>query len=375
MVHLNPILHKDVLSISFKGILKGNIYKIVNTLPNRKYSATHKCYYIPYSTEALHLVIHALQAITEIDTSAWDEETGLPKNPALLKPWIIVPAAYRETLVKIRYSEATIDNYLAQFKLFLGFIYPRPATEITDEDIHRYLLYLIEHRKVSISTQNQAINAIKFYLEHVCRGERKIYYVDRPRKDFKLPTVLSEGEIQRLFSEISNIKHRSIVLLLYSGGLRMSELLSLQWKDIDADRGLIYIRNAKGKKDRVTLLSCVAYDYLVHYRELYQPQQWVFEGPIGQRYSSRSVNNIIELAATRAGITKRVSAHTLRHSFATHMLENGTDLRYIQTLLGHESSKTTERYTHVTKKGFENLKSPLDIMATRFILQLPNKGI
>lgn len=375
MISLKPLWHRDVLCIGFTGRLAGDAYRLVTNFPGRTYSATHSCYYVIYSAARLKELVHLLEAVSVVDTSEWSGVTFLPQDAALIKPWVILPPAYRETLVKMRYSPATLDNYLAQFNLFLGFIYPKQAEAMTDDDIHRYLLYLTEHKKVSIATQNQAINSIKFYLEHVCRGARKVYYVDRPRKDFKLPTVLSEDETQRLFAQVKNIKHRCIVFLLYSGGLRMSELLALRWHDLDADRGVINIRNAKGKKDRITLLSRTAYEYLIQYRALYQPQMWLFEGPDRQPYSARSVNNIIGQASARAGITKRVSAHTLRHSFATHMLESGTDLRYIQTLLGHESSKTTERYTHVTKKGFENLVSPLDAMARRVILQLDNKGI
>lgn len=376
MISLKPFWHRDVLCIGFSGKLSGDVYRLVNNFPGRTYSATHNCYYVVYSEARLKELTTLLKTVTPVDVSEWSEVTSLPQDTARVKPWVTVPPAYRETLIKMRYSTATLDNYMAQFNLFLGFIYPTPAENISDDVIHRYLLYLAEHKKVSISTQNQAINAIKFYLEHVCRGERKVYYVDRPRKDFKLPTVLSEEELQRLLAQVKNIKHRCIVFLLYSGGLRMSELLSLNWDDLDVDRGLIYIRNAKGKKDRITLLSRVAYEYLLQYRELHRPQALVFEGWNGQAYSARSVNNIIGQAAARAGITKRVSAHTLRHSFATHMLESGTDLRYIQTLLGHESSRTTERYTHVTKKGFENLISPLDAMARKVILQLnTNKGL
>lgn len=317
-----------------------------------------------------------LKAFTEIDTAAWSDETLLPEDTAMLRPWVILPTLYRETLIKMRYSEITIENYISQFKLFLGFIFPKKAEEIADADIHRYLVYLAECKGVGISSQNQAINSIKFYLERVNRGERKVYYVDRPRPDWKLPTVLSEEEIQRLFFEVKNVKHRCILFILYSGGLRMSELLSLRWEDLDADRGVIYLRNAKGKKDRITLLSRVAYEYLTHYKEAYQPETWLFEGPDKAQYSSRSVNHIIKRAVKKAGINKRVSAHTLRHSFATHMLEGGTDLRYIQTLLGHESSRTTERYTHVTKRGFEKLVSPLDAIAGKAILQAnPNRDI
>ena len=374
MIHLKPLWHNDELFISFSGNLKGDAFTIVNNFPDRKYSSTHRCYYIPYSIKSFQDINQKLQEVSEINTSEWSDITLLPKDPAMLKPWISTPPDYREWLVKMRYSDATIDNYVVQFKLFLSFIYPKHAEEISDNDIHRYLLYLVEDKEVSISTQNQAINAIKFYLERVKGGERKTYYIERPRKDFKLPSVLSEEEIQRMFFEVKNIKHRCILFLLYSGGLRMSELLNLRWEDIDADRGVIYIRNAKGKKDRITLLAKVTYEYLMHYHEFYKTEVWIIESPDKGQYSARSVNNIIDRAARQAGITKQVSAHTLRHSFATHMLEKGTDLRYIQTLLGHESSQTTERYTHVTKRGFEKLVSPLDMMAGKFILQ-DNKGL
>jgi integrase/recombinase XerD len=375
MIQLKAIWHRDVLCIAFYGRLAGDAFRIVNNLPGRAYSRTQGCYYITHSVRALQLVIEQLQAVTDVDTSDWSDVTYLPANYEDIHPRVVLPPRYLETLVKLRYSSATCDNYIAQFGLFLNFIYPKTVDTICNDDIHRYMIYLVNDKGVSISTQNQAINAIKFYLEHVERQPRAVYYIDRPRKDFKLPTVLSEQETQRLFAQIQNIKHRCIVFLLYSSGLRISELLALRWEDLDVDRGAIYVRNGKGRKDRITLLSRIAHNFLVQYRELYKPQMLVFEGSGHRPYSARSVNKIIAQAANRAGIEKRVSAHTLRHSFATHMLESGTDLRYIQTLLGHESSKTTERYTHVTKKGFENLVSPLDAMARRVILQLDNKEI
>jgi integrase/recombinase XerD len=157
--------------------------------------------------------------------------------------------------------------------------------------------------------------------------------------------------------------------MLYSSGLRISELLDLKPVDIDPDRKVIYVRGGKGNKDRITVLSLVAYSLLVHYLELYHPKTWLFEGPEGNPYSPRSLNKVIHKSAALAGIAKKVSAHTLRHSFATHLLEHGTDLRYIQALLGHESSKTTERYAHVTRKGFEQIVSPLDYLANRLTLE------
>ena len=192
------------------------------------------------------------------------------------------------------------------------------------------------------------------------RQDRATYYIDRPVKENKLPTVLSKEEITRLLRGTNNLKHRCILQVLYSGGLRISELLRLAWVDIDIDRQVININGGKGAKDRITLLSPYMLRMLEQYKDLYKPNRLIFEGPGGKRYSERSVNAIVKRCCRVSGISKQVSAHTLRHSFATHLLENGTDIRYIQTLLGHESSKTTERYTHVTKRGFERLRSPLD---------------
>jgi len=246
--------------------------------------------------------------------------------------------------------------------MFLMYIHPIKPEEVTEKIVHGYLQYLVTEKKVSTATQNQAINAIKFYLEQVMEGERRVYYTERPRKEWKLPTVLSNDEVKALFYHTENVKHRAIMFLFYSAGLRMTELLHLRWIDIDQGRKSIFVRSGKGKKDRRTLLSPVAYDYLMHYKEIYRTSDFVFEGTGGRVYSARSVNNMLKRNARRAGMEKNISAHTLRHSFATHMLEGGADLRYIQALLGHESSKTTERYTHVTQRGFDKLRSPLDAL-------------
>ncbi len=363
MISIEPLYHHDELWICFKGYLRGEAYTIVNKFPGRRYSATHKCYYIPYSQTALSEVEQALSHVEDIRLAGWDNvELGKKEETDIL-----VPELYSETLIKMRYSDATLANYVAQFKAFLRFISPKDSETFDEHDIHHYLLYLINEKGVSISTQNQAINSIKFHLEHVKKHDRQTYYVDRPLKERKLPTVMSEEEIAALLAQVKNIKHRCIVLLLYSAGLRMSELLSLRISDIDSQRGVINVLNGKGRKDRITLLSKTAHQQLQAYYGAAQPKTWVFEGQGGEQYSARSVNNIIKDAAKKAGLRKNISAHTLRHSFATHLLERGTDLRYIQNLLGHENSKTTERYTHVTKKGFERLVSPLDAIADKLI--------
>jgi len=378
MVILRPLFHRQQLCVSIQGNFSSDVNLAIRAFEGRRYSATHRCWYILYSEGALSLLCNVLGAFGEVifcDNPEQDLPAAILAGEKVL-PEVVLPAEYAAMLKTLRYSDATLENYCSQFKSFLQHIYPVDCQGITVEIIQSYLLYLIDVKKVSISTQNQAINAIKFYLERVQQGERTVYYVDRPMKDRKLPTVLSEEEIQRLFLNTLNLKHRCILYLIYSAGLRISELLNLQRDSLDADRGLIYVRCGKGKKDRITLLSRVAYAYVCEYLELYKPGRWLFEGPGGEMYSSRSVNSIIKRSCRLAGINKRVSAHTLRHSFATHLLERGTDLRYIQTLLGHESSRTTERYTHVTKKGFEMLISPLDnLERTRTLLSATNKGI
>jgi integrase/recombinase XerD len=191
-------------------------------------------------------------------------------------------------------------------------------------------------------------------------GQRKVYYIDRPRREKTLPTVLSEEEITLIINAVENIKHKAILMTIYSAGLRISEAINLKLKDIDSKRMQIRIEQSKGKRDRYTLLSTKTLEILRIYFLEYKPKIWLFEGQGGEQYSDRSIQNILKMALSKTNIKKHITVHTLRHSFATHLLENGTDLRYIQNLLGHESSKTTEIYTHITTKGFDQIKSPLD---------------
>ncbi|MGB5388150.1 MAG: tyrosine-type recombinase/integrase, partial [Eudoraea sp.] len=183
----------------------------------------------------------------------------------------------------------------------------------------------------------------------------RFYSIERPRKSKKLPEVLSIMEVQSLLAEINNIKHRCIVGLLYSSGLRRSEVLALRPEDIDSKRMLVRVNQGKGKKDRYTILSATLLKELRNYYKRYQPRTFLFESPNGKAYSPTSVVNIVSRAALRAGIKRRVTSYMLRHSFATHLLDKGTDLRKIQVLLGHNSSKTTEIYTHVAENSFRDI--------------------
>jgi integrase/recombinase XerD len=260
-----------------------------------------------------------------------------------------------------RYSESTISTYRSLFRKFLLYHREKSIEDISREEIMDYLLHLIDNG-ASTSLQNQVINAIKFYYEKILGYPKEYYYPERPKKEFRLPAVLSINEVKTIFNNVINLKHKCLLMLIYSAGLRIGEALNLELQDIDSKRMLIIIRQAKGKKDRVVPLSEKMLIVLRKYYVIYRPERWLFEGASGGKYSRQSCEAILRRAVNRSKIRKRITLHTFRHSYATHLLEGGTDLRHIQILLGHRSTKTTEIYPHVTQTQLQNIKSPLDML-------------
>ncbi len=275
--------------------------------------------------------------------------------------------AMKQCLVTRRYSQSTQNAYLGMFRSFLKYLYPLSMYSLNKQHILDYHEQLISEKKISRAYQNQSINALKFYLEQVCGLPKEYYELTRPKKVQTLPSVLSQEEVIRVLTHVSNTKHKAMLMTIYSAGLRISEMLDLKIKDIDSDAMRIWVRDGKGGKDRMTTLSPILLELLRQYFRKYRPKHYLFEGPGGNRYSGSSVRKVLARAVEASGINKRVKVHTLRHSFATHLLEQGTNLRYIQTLLGHTSSKTTEIYTHVCSNRLGDVKSPLD--------RLDNSGI
>jgi len=259
-----------------------------------------------------------------------------------------------------RYSPNTISTYVSCLDQFNRFI-QKKGLQINEATIYQYLMSLVE-KGYSRSSQNQHINAIKFYLEKVLKQESKTYYIERPLKKRKLPVVLSENEIQRILSNIRNLKHKALLSLIYSCGLRVGEALNLKINDLDSDRMLISVRNGKGEKDRMVPLASNVLKLLRTYYKQYQPSDYLFNGAEQGPYSATSIRNVLKRAVYKSYIKKNVTPHTLRHSYATHLLEKGTDLRYIQVILGHSSVKTTEIYTHVSTKNLQAIKSPIEEM-------------
>jgi len=269
------------------------------------------------------------------------------------------PEEYLLKLELKRYANSTVRTYVSFFEMFINFHKDKELHAIDESDIRVFLQNPIQ-KKVSNSYINQAINAIKFYYEVVLGMPNRFYEIERPRKESKLPKVISKEEILTIIDNTNNLKHRCIVQLLYGSGLRRSELLNLKINDIDSKRMLVRVEGSKGNKDRQTLLSKTALNDLRRYYAKYEPQVYLFEGKKGMKYSGASVLKVVKIAAEKARIRISVTPHVLRHSFATHLLESGTDLRQIQVLLGHGSSKTTEIYTHVATNTFESIKNPLD---------------
>jgi site-specific recombinase XerD len=224
-----------------------------------------------------------------------------------------------------------------------------------------YLLHLVQERGISRSYHSQAVSALRFLLETVLGRPRLAQRIPRPRKSATLPDVLSREEVVRLLRAPRNLKHRALLHLLYSSGLRVSEVVRLRPADVEEERGVVRVRGGKGRKDRQTLLAQRAVQTLRDYRGAYVCDTWLFPGARPDRHlSTRSAQRIVARAARRAGLKKRVTPHTLRHSFATHLLEAGTNLRIIQELLGHQSTRTTQRYTHVANSTLASIRSPLD---------------
>ena len=351
-VVLEQKVHRRTNQLLIKFTYNETLKDLVKMIPNVKWSLTLKSWYVVNSSHNLKEIFRVLKGHALINTN----NISFKKENARQA----IPKEYELLLIRRRYSPNTIKVYVSFLKSFISFLKKKKIEDATESDIRAYQDYLVTQKKVAISTQNQAINAIKFYFEKVLGNEKKTYYIERPRKPKKLPKVLSELQVFKILRCTVNYKHKFIISLLYSSGLRISELLALRKKDLLPEKNLIFVRAAKGKKDRTTVLAENIKKLHLLYLKKYKPNYWLFEGPNRSQYSTTSVGNIIKKSAMKAGIEQAVTAHMFRHSFATHLLEQGVGLRYIQNILGHSSSKTTEIYTQVSSASLAKIKSPLD---------------
>ena len=359
--------NKKMIGLEYKN--NPTIDALVDSLNKVEWSEKFQMKYVEKSKENLDKIYTIFKSVAWVNSKYFFKDK--PVNTLIPEPDYThvknkrskysrkCPNEYIEKLQVLRYSKNTVNTYIPMFEEFINYYKEKELISLNENDIRTFLLSLV-NRGVSHSYQNQSINAIKFYYEIVLGLPNRYYHIDRPRKQEKLPLVLSVEEVQSVIKSVSNLKHKAILITIYSAGLRMSELLELKMSDILSDRKLILIRNGKGGKDRTSLLGTKTLEILRLYYKAYKPEEYLFEGQKGRRYSATSVRKIFKKALINAKIIKPATVHTLRHSFATHLLEKGTNLRYIQTLLGHSSPKTTEIYTRVSTMDIEDIKNPID---------------
>lgn len=335
----NVIIVKFNYSLKLKNELKANF-------PNARWSQSKKYWYLP-DTPALRKVLNLPQ-------KKWGEQLFDKIHP-INQPEF---EKYIKTLTLKAYSEHTIRLYLSEFAHLLILIKSKPIQNLTPNRIKDYLLYCVKVEKMKERKLNGKINAIKFYFEQVLHKDKMFFDIPRPKKPQTLPKMLSKSEIKKIFQQVENPKHLLMLKLCYGMGLRVSEVVGIKISHIDSTRMQVLISGGKGKKDRYVNLPESILEDLRSYYKIYRPKEWLFEGRYGGQYSISSVQAVFKRAMKSANINKRVGIHGLRHSYATHLLESGANLRVIQELLGHHSIKTTQIYTHVSEKP--QVKSPLD---------------
>jgi integrase/recombinase XerD len=348
-----------------------------------KWSQTNKCWYLPLSKEnydTLRKAIGKLEPIDNTHLKKYLEEKN-KKTVAIksvdssvkkiIPPDILKNISAENALalslfiqeLKLKsYSPSTIRTYKNELMQLLQVLKKIPVNSLQTSDVKRYMLFVIE-KGISDNTAHSRLNALKFYFEQVLHREKFFLEIPRPKKQLLLPKLLNETEIRNLFNALTNKKHKAMLFTAYSAGLRVSEIVNLKIIHIDSDRMQILIEQGKGKKDRYVSLSPVLLDILRNYISTYKPRpkKYLFESETtGKAYPTRTVQQIFTNAKNKAGIKKEVGIHSLRHSFATHLLDKGTDIKYIKELLGHFNIKTTEIYLHLTKKQLVNIISPFD---------------
>ena len=333
------------------------------SVPGARWSKTLKCWHIPDTQENRRkcgLPVGHLPAPVTISAPV------VSKGKAAL---LYISNPNKEQLYKFleqlqlkAYSPSTIRTYRNEFAQLLQVLRDLPVQDLQAQHVRRYLLWCLQ-KGLKENTLHSRINALKFYFEQVLHREKFFFEIPRPKRPLQLPKVLNEAELAKMFNALANKKHKAILFTAYSAGLRVSEVVNLRLADIDSKRMQIHIRHAKGKKDRYVNLSPVLLDILRQYLRIFKPgpKEYLFESSqTGQAYPERTLQQIFSTAKHRAGIRKEVGIHSLRHSFATHLLDKGTDIKYIKEILGHFNIKTTERYLHVSKRQLVNVVSPFD---------------
>jgi len=369
-VYLLPVEYEEGIFIKLKFRYSKEIFSRISNSPTAWWDKKHSVWLAkPDSTSLLALINIFAPKITIVKNSDLHINDVLVMKRLMEQSYYSdkgfkpCPLEYIEKLNAMNYSWNTIKTYHYLFLKFINTFHNRTIDQINrfnEDNINKYHEFLKQQKDYSTVTLNQSVNAIKFYYKFILKQDIEIEGIERPKREKSLPQVLCKEEVEGVMKSIKNKKQRAIMFTIYSCGLRIGEVINLKLTDILYERELINIRKSKGKKDRYVKLGRKNKDLLLEYLEEYKPKDWLFEGQYGGRYSAESIRKVFKRALSGAGISKSFKVHDLRHSFATHLLESGTDLRIIQVILGHASSRTTEIYTHVSTINISGIKSPGD---------------
>jgi integrase/recombinase XerD len=382
-IKAEKVIHKGENRISLSFSYDPELILSVKELKDSRWSSGMKYWHIQDSPDIIKVLLEKFRGKAYIDYSGL--KSGLPDQqqkkecqtdskksgnrgrisieefPQLTEKGIKDIEKYRRWMEAQRYPSTTIQTYCSMMVKFLRFASPKETEKCSSDDLLRLINEYIIPSGLSFSFQNQMISSVRKFYGHIYNTDMDPGQIERPRVRRRLPNVLSKEEVKKMLGGIPNDKHRVMLSLIYACGLRRSELLNLRMDDIERSRGLLRIRQAKGYKDRIVPISSRTIEMVDDYIKRYKPINYLFEGQkAGEQYSASSIEKVLKRACSNAGLKREVSLHWLRHSYATHLLEGGTDLRFIQELLGHSSSRTTEIYTHVTDKSIQKIRSPFD---------------
>ncbi|AUC84753.1 integrase [Polaribacter sp. ALD11] len=351
--------HKKAPQLLVKFNYNNSLINLLRKIPGTNWSSSLKSWYIANSKENLDLVLNTFKSITIIDSSKLPKKEPFKRNLTESQKKLL--NNFYLYLKGKRYSQSTIQTYTFFVADFVNFHTKTSLEELKNRDVELFIERVFIERDYSISSQRQFISALKIFIIFYPHTKINDLVLERPKKSRKLPNVLSQEEVLEIIRCTQNLKHRAILALIYSCGLRISELINLELIDFHIERKQLIVKNGKGRKDRYVSLADSFLPLLSNYYHSYKPKKYFVEGRNGGKYSTESVRQFLRKSCANAQIKKTVTPHTLRHSYATHLLENGVDIRYIQSLLGHAKPETTMIYTHVKRKDLMQIQNPLDV--------------
>jgi len=358
IIFLEEKIHRKNNQLLIKFDYDETLISLIRSIQGTSWSKSLKAWYILNTKDNLNIILKLFEKITTVDFSKTGKSVPFKRNLTEEQKQLL--NQFYLFLKGKRYSQSTIQTYTFFIADFINFHTKTPLAELTNRAVELFIETVFMERNYSVSSQRQFISALKIFTVFCPQTKIHNLSLERPKKSRMLPSVLSQEEVLRIIQLTKNLKHKAIIVLLYSSGLRIGEVTNLLLKNIDIIRRQIKVEKGKGRKDRFVVLATSYLPLLQNYLTTFKPALYFIEGPTGKKYSESSIRKFLFRSVQKAGISKKVTPHTLRHSYATHLLENGVGLRHIQELLGHAKPETTMIYTHVAKKDLLDIQSPLD---------------